>query len=132
MRTIRALGLALALAAAACGGGDQATARPRSPATVSIAEPAVGAVVTEERFTVRIALDDGTVVDEVSMDLEPTSEGHIHVSIDGRTVSEIYGLTQEIETPGSGDHLLQVEFVAKDHRPFDPRVIASAPFEVMR
>ena len=31
-------------------------------------------------------------------------------------------------TPGM--HILQVEFVANDHAPFDPRVIAKVTFEV--
>jgi hypothetical protein len=31
-----------------------------------------------------------------------------------------------------GQHLLKVEFVASDHAPFDPRVIAAVAFEVQQ
>jgi hypothetical protein len=29
-----------------------------------------------------------------------------------------------------GEHILEVEFVANDHAPFDPRVLAKVTFEV--
>jgi len=130
MRALAAalLGCVLALGVA-CGDGGPSAARPRSPATVEILEPEASAVVTGAEFTVRIRLQGGRIVQETSRDLTPT-EGHVHVSVDGNILSQTYGLTQELEMPEAGRHLLQVEFVAKDHGPFDPRVIASVPFEV--
>jgi hypothetical protein len=41
-----------------------------------------------------------------------------------------YGLTDTISNLTPGPHLLQVEFVATDHAPFDPRVIAVTSFQV--
>lgn len=113
----------------ACGGGGPSAARPRSSATVEILEPEANAAIGAEEFTVRIRLEGGRIVQEASRDLTST-EGHVHVSVDGNILSQTYGLTQKLETPPAGRHLLQVEFVAKDHGPFDPRVIASVPFEV--
>lgn len=131
MRALRiVLALATAVATVACGGDEPQQARPSSPVKVSIVEPEVGAVITGDTFRVKVDLNGGRIVKEVSRDLTPTTEGHLHVSIDGAILSQTYGETQTLESPKPGKHLLQVEFVAKDHGPFDPRIIESAPFEV--
>ncbi len=53
----------------------------------------------------------------------------MHLSLDGQLSTMTYGLDQEIQvTPGS--HILQAEFVAGDHAPFNPRVIAVRRIEV--
>jgi hypothetical protein len=115
----------------ACGNDGPAANRPRSSATVQILEPETNATVTGDRFTVRIDLQGGRIVPETSRNLT-AGEGHVHVSVDGEILSQTYGLTQALDAPDPGKHLLQVEFVAKDHGPFDPRIIASVPFEVKR
>ncbi len=126
-----AVTVATILSAMACGGDEPQTARPSSPVKVSIAEPEVGQKLTGDSFTVRFALSGGgRIVKETSRDLTPTTDGHAHVSVDGAILSQTFGLTQELDMPDPGKHLLQVEFVAKDHGPFDPRIIESAPFEV--
>lgn len=125
----RVTALCLLLLAAACGNGEPAANRPRSSATVEIAQPEANAEITGDKFTVEIRLDGGRIVPETSRKLT-ANEGHVHVSVDGEILSQTYGLTQRLETPERGKHLLQVEFVAKDHGPFDPRVIASVPFAV--
>ena len=131
---MRAFRVALVLVTAlsvACGEGERPpAARPSSPVKVSILEPAVGAMLTGDTLRVSVELDGGTIVKEASRDLTPTTEGHLHVSVDGAILSQTYGETQSLEMPEPGNHLLQVEFVAKDHGPFDPRLIESAPFEV--
>lgn len=131
MRALR-IGIAVAtlLVAVACGGDDPQQARPSSPVKVSIIEPKVGAVIAGDTFDVKVELDGGRIVKEVTRDLTPTTEGHLHVSVDGAILSQTYGETQTLESPEPGRHLLQVEFVAKDHGPFNPRIIESAPFEV--
>lgn len=80
------------------------------------------------KVRVRIGLTGGEYVPNYSTDLTPNL-GHIHLTIDGQLLSTLSGLDQEISvTPGP--HLLQAEFVALDHFPFDPRVITSVSFVV--
>ncbi|MGH2758631.1 MAG: hypothetical protein ACRDKJ_03600 [Actinomycetota bacterium] len=128
-RLIASVALLCAVTAGACANDAPAASRPRSAATVEILEPEANATVTADTFSVRIGLDGGRIVSETSRNLTP-DEGHVHVSVDGEILSQTYGLTQRLDAPAPGKHLLQVEFVAKDHGPFNPRVIASVPFEV--
>jgi hypothetical protein len=119
--------------AASCGGGGGTTAteRPSSTAKITIVEPKAGDVITAKRFTVRLKLDGGRIANVVSKDLTP-DEGHVHVSVDGKIITQTFGLTQKLDTPKDGQHLLQAEFVAKDHGPFDPRQISTVTFEAKR
>ncbi len=127
--------LLLGVLAAGCGprspGGAVTTApavRPRSTARLAILSPAPGAEITGRILHLRLALTGGTIVPQTSTHLSP-DKGHIHVYLDGRAVSMTYGLEQDIPvTPGR--HLLQAEFVATDHFPFDPRVISTVVFTV--
>ena len=114
--------------AAACGmRGKQAAApvanqpRPRSVATLQILEPLPGTVVTSTKMRVRLALNGGRIIQETTTRLAP-DEGHIHLLVDGQIVSMLYGLDQEVDV-AKGAHLLQAEYVANDHFPFNPRVI---------
>jgi hypothetical protein len=123
-----------ALLLAACGPhaqnpGQPATqVRPRSTATLRIVSPVPGAVVTARTLQVQLQLMGATVTPETSTHLTP-DRGHIHLILDGKVVSMAYGVEQNVPvTPG--DHLLQAEFVAVDHFPFNPRVVTSATFTV--
>jgi hypothetical protein len=52
-----------------------------------------------------------------------------HVDLDGPLISMLGGTSANVpDTPGQ--HTLQVEFVAVDHGPFDPRVRATGAFDV--
>lgn len=131
-RTVSKCAIALLVLATACGGGgDGSTAqeRPSSVATIAIEEPEAGAVITGKSFTVKLDLNGGRIVDVVSQNLT-RDEGHVHVSVDGEILTQTFGLTQKLKTPKPGQHLLQAEFVAKDHGPFDPRVLSTVTFEV--
>lgn len=131
-----ALGLAVILGtgAACTSRGKTATSpptpqvRPRSTASVSIVGPSPGAVISGTKMRVRLSLMGARIIQETTTRLAP-DEGHIHISIDGKVFSMNYGLDQEVEVT-KGTHLLQVEFVANDHFPFNPRVIVAAPFVV--
>jgi hypothetical protein len=50
--------------------------------------------------------------------------------VDGSIVSMTYGTEQRVPLGGlePGPHVLQAEFVAADHAPFDPRVTAREQF----
>ncbi len=125
----RAATFFLLMMVAACGGGEQSVERISSDATIEIIQPQANAIIDSDTLGVRIGLAGGRIVKEVSRNLTP-DEGHLHLSVDGDIVSQTYGLTQKVQVPDPGKHLLQAEFVAKDHGPFQPRVIASVPFEV--
>ncbi|HZA26412.1 MAG TPA: hypothetical protein VE915_02035 [Actinomycetota bacterium] len=140
------LGIAALLVLAACGGGgdgDGATPtalpspveeRPPSPAKLSLVEPESGAVLAPEAVRVRLELTGATLTKEVSRNLRP-DEGHIHLRLDGETITLLGDLDENLaeilgEPVASGPHLLEAEFVAADHGPFDPRIIVSVPFTV--
>jgi hypothetical protein len=131
--------LALTLLAAGCGpragGSPPGTpegaapnpgARIRSSASLAIDEPSPGARVPAGKVRVRLTLTGGRVIPDTTTRLAP-DEGHIHLLLDGRVVSMTYGVEQEIVAT-KGPHVLQAEFAANDHFPFEPRVITTVTF----
>jgi hypothetical protein len=77
--------------------------------------------------TVRLQLTGGRITNQVSTNLQP-SVGHIHLKLDGRTITLLGSLEEVIPGVTPGQHVLEAEFVAADHGPFDPRVISTATF----
>jgi hypothetical protein len=135
-----AMAVLLALVGSACGNGEtngpspQPTVaqRPSSTGKVTIVEPEPGATVDAADVTVRLELTGATVIEEVSQDLQP-DEGHIHLVLDGETLTLLGSLEESLNefTGGPlepGPHLLEAEFVAADHGPFNPRVISTVSF----
>jgi hypothetical protein len=106
-------------------------ARPSSTATLAIDRPTAGQTVSGTQVEVVMTLDGGRIVDSASTTLTPDT-GHIHLSLDGKIVSMTYGLVQLVDVSGlsSGTHTLDAEFVAADHGPFDPRVVARTTFTI--
>lgn len=113
------------VAASACGSKSPQT-RISSPATIAIVEPTSGTAVTTDSVRVRVRLEGARVIPETRLDITP-NEGHIHLSLNGTVLSMTYGL-DEIIPVGKGPQLLQAEFVAADHLPFNPRVISTVTF----
>lgn len=118
----------------ACGGEERdpsprasTSARLSSTAKLTIEEPAAGATIRGSQVRVRITLEGGVIVEQVSSNLKP-NEGHIHLLLDGNVVQLLGSLDETIEDVAPGAHLLQVEFVAADHGPFSPRVISAVNF----
>jgi hypothetical protein len=105
-----------------------ASERPSTDATLRIVSPTDGEVLKSD-VDLEVELDGARVVRKTSTDLRP-DEGHLHVVLDDQLVSMTEGLEQTIRDVPPGEHLLKVEFVANDHAPFDPRVIAAVAFEV--
>jgi hypothetical protein len=133
-----AAALSVALLLGACGGdapastpapASSATARPASTATLEIVEPVDDAVVAGDAGKVVFALGRGTLVDLAETEVRP-DEGHLHVTVDGALVSMTGGLRQELGHLAPGPHLLKAEYVAADHAPFEPRVLAAVAFTV--
>ena len=107
-----------------------ATARPRSTATLTILQPQANAIVTQTTVHVEFRLSGGRIVAVTSKNLTRDT-GHIHMSIDGRLISMNYQLSQDVSMQpfAAGPHVLQGEFVAVDHAPFNPRVITNVIIE---
>ena len=112
--------------AAACSSSSSVAARPRSDARLAIIEPTVDTTV-HGTLEVKLRLTGGEVVGTTSGPLS-SDQGHIHVSLDGALVTMAYGLRQRIPGVKPGQHTLQAEFVATDHKPFPNRVIAAVVF----
>lgn len=134
-RRFGALAAVLSLVLTGCGGskpkaGSPTPAtRPSSTATVSIVAPANGGTVTGGTIRVQIALKGGKITSVTSQNLSP-DEGHLHLSLDSKLISMTGGLSTEIPNVTPGTHLIEVEFVASDHSPFNPRVFAGNTFIV--
>lgn len=131
VRKLIAAVLLLASFACASDAGTPTTTskeRPRSTAKLSVLEPKTGAELATRSVDVKLKLDGGEITKVVSTDLKP-NVGHIHVRLDGRTITLLGSLTQPVAvTPGA--HVIEAEFVAADHGPFNPRVIAAVTFTV--
>ena len=135
--------LAAALGLAACSsGGDggsaqpaattaAAAARPSSPAKLTIESPRNGQTVRQARPEVRLELVGAKIVNQTTTRIQG-DEGHIHLLVDGKLVAMNYGLRQRLPQLPPGQHVIQVEFVAADHAPFEPRVLTQAAFQVTR
>jgi len=103
--------------------------RPASTAKLTIITPTNGQVVHGTTVQMKVRLKDATIVPATTADIVP-DEGHLHVILDDQLISMTGETTQLLSNLTPGQHLLKVEFVASDHAPFDPRVIAAVAFEV--
>lgn len=133
----------LALILGACGSDDASSPdtspssstptvsadRPASTAKLRIVSPKNGQVVFGSAVQMKISLKDAKIVPASSTDIVP-DEGHLHVILDDELISMTGDTSQYLANLTPGQHLLKVEFVASDHAPFDPRVIAAVAFEV--
>jgi len=105
------------------------SARPSSPATLTIVSPVNGAVIHGTSVSITVRLRGAKIVPATTTAISPV-RGHLHVYVDDRIVSMNFSLSDVVRNVSGGMHILQVEFVASDHLPFDPRVIAQTEFEV--
>lgn len=136
--------LLLLVAVPACGGGSGGESRtsgtlsppkrPASTARLRILSPQPGATYGQTSVPVKVELVGGTVLLQASAKVT-SDTGHIHLELDGQTITLLAGTeTDVVKVLGRpidpGSHLLQVEFAAADHLPFDPRVIVAVPFTV--
>jgi hypothetical protein len=150
VRNLRSLTAALALAAlvlAGCSSGGsssggqsgsgQASAttagatadRPSSTGKLTILAPRNGQIVKGTDLTLKLELTGAKIVPATTTKIQP-DQGHVHVMLDGKLISMNYKLSEKLPKLSPGTHLIQVEFVASDHLPFDPRVLTQAAFQV--
>jgi hypothetical protein len=134
---VAALGLS---ACSGSGGEDGGTAgppatttaaagRPSSPAKLTIVSPRNGQTVRQDRPELRLDLDGARIISQTTTRIQG-DEGHIHLHVDGKLVDMNYGLRQRLPNLPPGQHVVQVEFVAADHVPFEPRILTQAAFQV--
>jgi hypothetical protein len=129
IRVIVVIGLAVALAA--CGSGSSPTSsptpsvgsRPTSTAKIAIVSPKPGETVSTEGVIVKVSLEGATLVKQATTTLRP-DQGHMHLLVDDRTITLAGALEVPTGALTPGTHLIQVEFSANDHGPFNPRVLA--------
>ena len=123
--------------ASGCGSGTGASdsppsssvTRPSSTAKLSILSPRNGSAVKGPTVHLELSLEGAQIVKQTSTDLSP-DKGHVHVLLDGSLISMNYRLGDDIPAVAPGPHRIEVEFVATDHAPFDPRVTAVTSFQV--
>jgi hypothetical protein len=113
-------------------GARPSLGRPSTTAQLEIVSPRAGEVFRGDPASVPVALqlEGGRIVPISSLRLVP-NQGHIHMYLDGSLVSMTSGLDATVNA-SPGQHQLQVEFVAIDHAPFQPRVQAAVTFFVRR
>jgi hypothetical protein len=138
-RTTRLALAALAvvlLGACSSSGGSTSTpapttvaTRPASTAKLTILTPRNGQTLSRQASEVRLGLTGAKIVSQTTTHIRP-DQGHIHLLVDGKLVAMNYGLDEQLPKLPPGQHLVQVEFVAADHAPFDPRVLTQAAFTV--
>jgi hypothetical protein len=103
--------------------------RPASTATLRFAAPRDGFRTSADQVSVRLDLEGGTITPVASTNVTPDT-GHIHLSLDGALESMSGDVLQvvDLQDVAPGPHTLTAEFVAADHLPFDPPVVAQLSF----
>jgi hypothetical protein len=115
--------------ASATTAGNSTADRPSSTGKLSILAPRNGQVVKGGNLTLKVDLKGAKVIPATTTKITP-DRGHLHVTLDGKLISMNYSLSEKLPKMAPGTHLVQVEFVASDHLPFDPRVMTQAAFQV--
>lgn len=112
-------------------GPRMADVRIASTATLAIASPAAGSLITDPMLEFGVRLERATLSRDTTTDLRPDA-GHLHVTIDGVLKDRWIDLVDRIDVSDldPGEHLLEVEFAATDHGPFAPPIRALAPFRI--
>jgi hypothetical protein len=138
-QTVRKLAAVCAalMALGACSKSPQPTVtRIASTGHVSFEKPTPNQQVPAGRVEVKVVLTGATLSKVVTTNITP-GVGHMHLKLDGRTVSILAGLDEilnDIVDPATGKkigplskgpHLITAELVASDHGPFDPDVNAA-------
>jgi hypothetical protein len=107
------------------------SARPSSSARVTIVSPRPGQEFRGDpaEVPVTLRLTGGRIVRFTSTKLV-SNEGHIHLYLDGALILMSYSLNGRVGIlPGA--HALRAEYVAVDHAPFNPPVLARVRFRVV-
>ena len=133
-RAFIAMALGTILLATACSKsgpseGGQSQTRPSTPAKLQILSPTNGQVVQGSDVKIEVSLTGAKIVQATTTHITP-DKGHLHVYLDNQLVEMNFSTSDDVANVKPGMHVLRVEFVASDHRPFDPRVFTAVTFQV--
>ena len=102
-------------------GGEPPTDAAPPDVSVSIIEPENNdEVAAGEPVELRVSLEGGTLTDSTTAG--DSTEGHIHVWVDGELASMPSALKPKVRLE-PGRHEIAVEFVKADHGQFSPRIM---------
>ena len=107
---------------------DTDTERPSTDVRLAVEAPAPNETTGPDPV-IRLRLIGGTVVGRTTGKLTST-EGHIHLSVDGKLESMNYTTEHQLHGLTPGSHTVEAEFVAVDHKPFKNRPRATVLFNV--
>ncbi|HEX9775774.1 MAG TPA: hypothetical protein VGB83_09365 [Actinomycetota bacterium] len=102
-------------------------AYPASTAELTIVAPEQGEIIDGTTVTVEVSLKEACILGQAQQLVRPDT-GHVHITLDGRTITLAAGKTYTIDDVEPRLHTLQAEFAAADHVPFNPRVITTVNF----
>jgi hypothetical protein len=123
--------LAVVVTGAACSSSNSnsdSAERPATPVRLFVESPAPNEATGPDPV-VRLRLVGGEVVERTTGPLTAT-EGHIHLSVDGKLESMNYTTDHQLRGLAPGQHTVETEFVAVDHKPFKNRPRATVLFTV--
>ena len=103
--------------------------RPASTAKITIVEPKQGELIEGNSVTVRVKVTDACILEEAQNSVRPDT-GHVHIAVDGMTVTLLAGTEYTVTDLTPGRHTIEVEFSAADHGPFNPPVLRTVRFRV--
>ncbi|GAC1408951.1 MAG: hypothetical protein NVSMB57_01040 [Actinomycetota bacterium] len=104
--------------------------RLHSNATLAILSPTPGQVVHGTTLVTKVKVNGAKIIPQATLKVRP-DEGHLHLRLDGTIVTILASQTYTLTKLKKGRHLLQAEFVAGNHVPFDPRIIQEITFSVV-
>lgn len=97
---------------------------PRTRIQLDVVTPIDGQVMATQEIPVRLRLLEPSGAGSTPLAQLSPSTGHIHIALDGRVTSMAWS-PSTVVLASPGQHVVTVEFVAADHRPFSPRVLVS-------
>ena len=104
------------------------SARPSSPAHLSIVAPQPNQVVHGTTLHVVTALTGASLSPNTTTHVNPRL-GHIHLYLNGQLTYMNYQTSVDVPVKPGNQYTIYAEFVGEDHYPFSPRVV-TAPFYI--
>ena len=121
--------IALLLGPDLLGPRTQGCVETKSPARIAIVTPSEGQMLETGSVDLELRLAGGSIGDPKAR-ANRSGEGQLHIIVDGQ-LSSVEGAERQTLDLSAGRHVVEVEYVANDHRPFCPRVSDQVSFLVL-